>query len=86
MKLSKKLVKYLQNHADSRQAETLRRLMASVAEGSDFTMGELYALDYEAFELAIKFMQDWRLGQYAMHPALYSKNALEYGERLFLAQ
>jgi hypothetical protein len=86
MKLPKKLAKYLQNHPDSPQAATLRRLMASVADGASFPLGELYALDYEAFGLAIKFLEDWRLGQYATHPALYARDILEYAEWPFPRQ
>lgn len=58
------LRRYIQAHPDSPQSAVLRQLMRSVADGQVFPLEQLYALDLEAFELALQFLHDWRLERY----------------------
>jgi hypothetical protein len=58
------LRRYIHAHPNSPQSEVLRQLMRSVADGQVFPLERLYALDLEAFELAMQFLHDWRLERY----------------------
>jgi len=64
MNAIKEVRKYLLRNSGSASSTVLARLIAAIAEESEFPLGELYALDAEAFDLAIELMKDWRLDRY----------------------
>jgi hypothetical protein len=64
MNAIKKVRKYLTANPNSDDSSILSRLVESLGEESPFLLSDLYRLDYEAFELAIALMQDWRLDRY----------------------
>jgi hypothetical protein len=60
----KEIRKYLQRNPKRESSRTLARLAAALAEENEFPLAGLYRLDYDAFELAMQLMQDWRLDRY----------------------
>jgi len=64
MNAIKEIRKYLEENPKRESSKTLARLAAALAEENEFPLAELYRLDYEAFELAMQLMQDWRLDRY----------------------
>jgi hypothetical protein len=64
MNAIKEVRHYLLRHPDTSSARTLARLTAALAEEDTFSLAELYALEQEAFDLAIELMRDWRLDRY----------------------
>jgi len=64
MNAIKKVRKYLTANPNSDDASVLSRLVAALGEETPFQLSDLYRLDYEAFELAIALLQDWRLDRY----------------------
>jgi hypothetical protein len=64
MNAIKQIRKYLERDPTSDSARILGRLSAALAEESSFSLAELYRLDYEAFNLAIELLKDWRLDRY----------------------
>jgi hypothetical protein len=64
MNAIKKVRKYLTANPNSDDASILSRLVTALGEETPFQLSELYRLDYEAFELAISLLQDWRLDRY----------------------
>ena len=56
--------RYLSDHSDSPSAEVLSRLPATLSREESLALSELYALDWESFELAIDLMRDWRIDRY----------------------
>jgi hypothetical protein len=64
MNAIKEVRRYLLRHRDTASAKTLARLTAALAEEQSFPLADLYALEQEAFDLAIELMRDWRLDRY----------------------
>jgi hypothetical protein len=60
----KQIRKYLEKDPSSESAKILARLTAALAEEEEFSLAELYRLNYEAFHLAIDLLKDWRLDRY----------------------
>ncbi len=56
--------RYLNDHSDSPSAQVLSRLPATLSKEESLALSELYALDWESFELAIELMRDWRIDRY----------------------
>ena len=64
MNAIKQIRKYLEKDPQSEAAKILARLTAALAEEGQFSLADLYRLDYEAFNLAIDLLKDWRLDRY----------------------
>lgn len=64
MNAIKQVRKYLLKHPKSPSSAVLRKLTEAVAEESAFPLGDLYAIDAEAFDLALDLLRDWRLDRY----------------------
>ena len=64
MKAIHDIRRYLSDHADSPSAEVLSRLPATLSREESLVLGDLYALDWESFELAIDLLRDWRIDRY----------------------
>ena len=64
MKAIHDIRRYLNDHADSPSAEVLSRLPATLSREESLTLSDLYALDWESFELAIDLLRDWRIDRY----------------------
>jgi hypothetical protein len=64
MNAIKQIRKYLEKDPHSEAATILGRLTAALAEEGQFSLADLYKLDYDAFNLAIDLLKDWRLDRY----------------------
>jgi hypothetical protein len=64
MNAIKKVRRYLLNNPDQASARVLRRLVVTLGEEGQFPLADLYAMDLEAFDLALELMRDWRLDRY----------------------
>jgi ATP-dependent protease HslVU (ClpYQ) peptidase subunit len=64
MNAIKQIRKYLEKDSQSEGAKILARLTAALAEEGQFSLADLYKLDYETFNLAIDLLKDWRLDRY----------------------
>jgi hypothetical protein len=60
----KKLEEYLRSGATPTAARELTRLLEALREEKEFPLSSLYEIDYEAFELAVEVMRDWRIDRY----------------------
>jgi hypothetical protein len=56
--------RYLSAHAGTHSADLLVRLVHSLSKEETLALRELYALDWDAFELAIELLRDWRIDRY----------------------
>jgi ATP-dependent protease HslVU (ClpYQ) peptidase subunit len=45
-------------------ARTLARLVLALETEQAFALSDLYQLDYDAFQLALDLLKDWRLDRY----------------------
>jgi hypothetical protein len=64
MNAIKAIRKHLEKHPDAPSSKALARLVAALAEEKSFSLAELYAMDYDAFEMALELLRDWRLDRY----------------------
>jgi hypothetical protein len=60
----KKLEEYLRSSATPAASRELSRLLEALKEEKEFPLSSLYEIDYEAFELAVEAMRDWRIDRY----------------------
>lgn len=64
MNAIKAIRKYLEKNPDAPSSKALARLVAALAEEKSYSLAELYAMDYQAFEMALELLRDWRLDRY----------------------
>jgi len=64
-----KLQDYLQSSASPAAASELNRLLDALRKETEFPLSRLYEIDYDAFELAIEALRDWRVDRYYAGPA-----------------
>ena len=56
--------KYIERRPEHPNAHILARLVLSLEAENDFSVNQLYALDYERFKLALEILHEWRLDRY----------------------
>lgn len=59
-----KLEQYLQDRASPVAAQELKRLLDALKSDGEFPLASLYQMDFEAFELALDVLHDWRIDRY----------------------
>ncbi len=64
MKAINDLRRYVSAHSDSASAALLARLPETLAREDRLALRDLYALDWESFQLAIELLRDWRIDRY----------------------
>jgi hypothetical protein len=64
MNAIKAIRKHLEKNPDAPSSQALARLVAALAEEKSYPLDELYEMDYEAFEMALELLRDWRLDRY----------------------
>jgi hypothetical protein len=64
MNAIKKVRLYIEANPGARESKVLAHLAAALADERPFALADLYALDLEAFDLALDLMRDWRLDRY----------------------
>jgi hypothetical protein len=69
MNAIKKTRRFIETQPASQAAQTLARLVRALESEETFHLGDLYQLDYNAFELAIDVLKEWRLDRYYMSKA-----------------
>jgi len=45
-------------------AQILARLVLALEAESDFAISDIYRLDYDRFEMALKVLEEWRIDRY----------------------
>jgi len=64
-----KLEDYLRSSASPAATRELNRLLDALRQEKEFPLSSLYEIDYEAFELAMEALRDWRVDRYYAGPA-----------------
>lgn len=64
MNAIKSIRKHLEKNPEAPSSKALARLVAALAEEKSFSLAELYAMDYDTFEMALELLRDWRLDRY----------------------
>lgn len=69
MNAIKKTRRLIEANPASQTAQTLACLVRALESDENFHLGDLYLLDYDAFDLAIDVLKEWRLDRYYMSKA-----------------
>ena len=69
MNAIKKTRRLIEANPASQTAQTLARLVRALESDENFHLDDLYQLDYDAFDLAIDVLKEWRLDRYYMSKA-----------------
>ena len=64
MNAIKQARKLIEGKPDSEAAKTLARLVRALESDEKFSLGDLYALDYDNFNVGIEVLKEWRLERY----------------------
>lgn len=59
-----RLEDYLNTRATPTASRELSRLLEALRTEKEYPLSGLYELDYEAFELAVEALRDWRIDRY----------------------
>lgn len=70
-----KLENYLRSSATPAAARELTRLMEALKQEAEYPLSSLYEIDFEAFELAVEALRDWRIDRYYAGPAAAARGA-----------
>ena len=54
----------MRSGASPAASRELTRLLEALRQEKEFPLSSLYEIDYEAFELAMEAMRDWRIDRY----------------------
>jgi flagellar biosynthesis/type III secretory pathway protein FliH len=54
----------IEKSPDDESAKILARLVLALENEASFEISEIYRLDMEQFQLALKILQEWRLDRY----------------------
>jgi hypothetical protein len=55
---------YLSRHPTDEASAVLSQLTLALDRNQEFDLARLYGLNYEAFELAMALLREWRIDQY----------------------
>jgi hypothetical protein len=64
----KRLEQYMQSGATPAAAKELARLIEALRQEKEYPLAGLYEIDYQAFELAVEALRDWRVDRYYAGP------------------
>ena len=56
--------KYIEQNPDEESAATLSRLVLALESEGEFQIADIYKLDLERFNLALRILDEWRLDRY----------------------
>ena len=64
MSALKQARKLIEKHPSGKEAQALSKLVVSLETDQAISLKEIYELDYEAFQLAMDVMRDWRIDRH----------------------
>ena len=64
MNAIKAIRKHMERNPGAPSSKALARLVAALAEEKSYPLAELYAMDYDTFEIAMDLLREWRLDRY----------------------
>lgn len=64
MRAIKEARKFIQQNPDSPSAQLLAKLVLALENETNFPISDIYGLDFDRFNLALKVLHEWRLDRY----------------------
>ena len=80
MRAIKEARHFIEKSPNDEAAKILARLVLALESEASFAITEIYKLDMEQFELALKILQEWRLERYYAGKARLFETALQVSQ------
>ncbi|MDO8778479.1 MAG: hypothetical protein Q7K57_59145 [Burkholderiaceae bacterium] len=64
MRAIKEVRKFIEKNPSNPSARTLSRLVLALESDAEFAISEIYLLDFDRFNLALRILDEWRLDRY----------------------
>ena len=64
MQVIKEVRKFIEQDPFNPSARILAKLVLALESEVDFAISDIYKLDFDRFDLALKILQEWRLDRY----------------------
>lgn len=77
MRAIKEARHFIEKSPNDEAAKILARLVLALEAEASFAITEIYKLDMEQFQLALKILQEWRLDRYYAGKARLFETALQ---------
>ena len=80
MRAIKEARRFIEKSPNDDAAKILARLVLALESEASFTITEIYKLDMEQFQLALRILQEWRLDRYYAGKARLFETALQVSQ------
>ncbi len=64
MQIIKQVRQFVSSSPMDPSAQILARLVLALESESDFALSDIYQLDYDRFQMAMKILEEWRIDRY----------------------
>ena len=64
MQIIKETRRFVETNPTNPSAQILARLVLALESESDFAITDIYQLDYDRFQMALKILEEWRIDRY----------------------
>jgi hypothetical protein len=64
MQIIKEVRKFVETNPANPSAQILARLVLALESETDFAITDIYKLDFDRFQMALKILEEWRIDRY----------------------
>lgn len=64
MQIIKEARRFVETNPTNPSAQILARLVLALESESDFAITDIYKLDFDRFQMALKILEEWRIDRY----------------------
>ena len=83
MQVIKQVRRFIEKDPSNPSAQILARLVLALESEVEFPISDIYKLDFDRFDLALKILQEWRLDRYYAGKARLFDISLQTAEAEF---
>lgn len=83
MQVIKQVRRFMEKDPSNPSAQILARLVLALESEVEFPISDIYKLDFDRFDLALKILQEWRLDRYYAGKARLFDISLQTAEAEF---
>ena len=83
MQVIKQVRRFIEKDPSSPSAQILARLVLALESEVEFPISDIYKLDFDRFDLALRILQEWRLDRYYAGKARLFDISLQTAEAEF---
>lgn len=80
MRAIKEVRRFIEKNSGNPSAQLLSKLVLALESEADFPISDIYKLDLDRFNLALRVLEEWRLDRYYAGKALLFDISLQMAE------